>query len=303
MKMLEYMEAMERQFGMWGGEGQEKLRHAKVAVGGIGGIGAISALMLAKSGIGNIKICDRDAYGVENIVEQAFATYDTAGVEKVTAASQEMKRHNQFANIEGFTGDLSDEAVAMRLIAGVDLLVAGVDNAAARLMLGKVCAKKNIPMVVSANIGWSVLHTVYMPGENHYGSVWKDVEELVWQDGFPNINDPQTRELMQKEWNIWVAALASYEPDYLRKFLVENPSYYWYSSPPAYFGASMGVLDALKILVGRGEVYAFPNIFYFDMKLGLLMTWEDMAKRRAAIRQVWDSGIDEVIRVAQSWYC
>jgi len=106
---------------------------------------------------------------------------------------------------------------------------------------------------------------------------------------------------MQKEWNIWVAALSSYEPDFLQKFLEENPSYYWYSSPPAYFGASMGVLDALKILVGRGEVYAFPNIFYFDMKLGKLMSWSDMAQRRASIREVWDKGIDEVIRVAKTW--
>ena len=299
--MIEYMEAMERQFGMWGCKGQEKLRNAKVAVGGIGGIGAISALMLAKSGIGYIRICDRDAYGVENIVEQAFATYDTAGVEKVAAASQEMKRHNQFAEINGFTGDLSDEAVAMRLVDGIDVLVAGVDNAAARLMLGKVCAKKNIPMVVAANIGWSILHTVYFPGKHHYGTIWRDVDGLTWKDGFPDINNPATREAIQKEWNIWVAALSSYEPDFLQKFLQENPSYYWYSSPPAYFGASMGVLDALKILVGRGQVYAFPKIFYFDMKLGKLMSWEDMAQRRAAIREVWDKGIDEVIRVAKTW--
>ncbi len=299
--MLDYMVAMERQFGMWGCEGQEKLRNAKVAVGGIGGIGAISALMLAKSGIGYIRICDRDAYGIENIVEQAFATYDTAGVEKVTAASCEMKRHNQFAEINAFTGDLSDEAVAMRLVEGIDVLVAGVDNAAARLMLGKVCAKKNIPMVVAANIGWSILHTVYFPGEHHYGTIWRDVQGLTWNDGFPDLNDPASQEAIQKEWNIWVAALSSYEPDFLEKFLIENPSYYWYSSPPAYFGASMGVLDALKILVGRGQVYAFPKIFYFDMKLGKLMSWEDMAQRRAAIREVWDKGIDEVVRVAKNW--
>ena len=300
--MLDYMLAMERQFGMWGTEGQEKLRQAKVAVGGIGGIGAISALMLAKSGIGHLTICDRDAYGVENIVEQAFATYDTAGVEKVTAASREMKRHNQFADIHGFTGDLSDENVAMRLVEGIDLLVAGVDNAAARLMLGKVCAQKNIPMVVAANIGWSVLHTVYFPGEYHYGSIWRDVEGIHWIDGFPDMDDLATCEAVQREWNIWVAALSSFEPDYLRKFMVENPSYYWYAAPPAYFGASMGILDALKVLVGRGEVYAFPKIFYFDMKLGKLMTWEEMAERRKAIREVWDQGIDEIIRVAQSWY-
>lgn len=299
--MLDYMEAMERQLGMWGAAGQEKLHRAKVAVGGVGGIGAISALMLAKSGIGKIRICDRDTYGIENIVEQAFATYDYAGVEKVVAASREMKRHNQFAEIEGFTGDLSDESVAMRLVDGVDLLVAGVDNAAARLTLGKVCAQCHIPMVVAANIGWSILHTVYFPGEYDYGSVWRDVEGIIWTDGFPDMSHPATRAAVEREWNIWVAALSDFEPDYLQKFLVESPSYYWYSSPPAYFGASMGILDALKILVGKGQVYAFPNIFYFNMKIGKLMSWQEMAVRRTALREVWDKGIEDVIRVVQSW--
>lgn len=299
--MLDYMDAMERQLGMWGRAGQEKLRRAKVAIGGVGGIGAISAFMLAKSGIGEIRICDRDSYGIENIVEQAFAMYDTAGVEKVVAASREMKRHNQFAEITGFTGDLSDENVAMRLVDGIDLLVAGVDNVTARLMLGKVCAKQNIPMVVAANIGWSVLHTVYLPGQYDYGSVWRDVKGIIWKDGFPDMNNPGTCIVVQREWNIWVAVLSSFEPEYLRKFLVENPSYYWYSSPPAYFGASIGVLDALKILVGKGEPYIFPNIFYFDMKAGKLLTWENMSARREAIREVWDRGVEEIIRVVQSW--
>lgn len=299
--MLNYLDAMERHKGMWGEQGQEKLRQAKVAVGGVGGIGAISALMLAKAGIGNIRICDRDTYGIENIVEQAFATYDTAGVEKVVASCREMKRHNQFAEIEGFTGDLSKEEDALRLIEGIDILVAGVDNAPARIMLGKVCAQNKIPMVVSANIGWSVLHTVYFPGEYHYGTIWRDLEGISWLDGFPDINNPDSLKAIEREWNIWVAALARYELDSLRVFLEENPDYYWYAAPPAYFAASLGVLDALKILVDKGEVYTFPNIFYFDLKAGKLLSWEKLRERRDALRKVWHQGVDAIIQVVQSW--
>jgi hypothetical protein len=176
-----------------------------------------------------------------------------------------------------------------------------VDNAAARIMLGKVCAKQQIPMVVSANIGWTVLHSVYFPGQYSYGSIWRDVPGLTWNDGCPDLSDPATRTAVEREWNIWVAALSRYEPEALRIFLAENPDYYWYAAPPAYFAASMGVLDGLKILVGKGEVYAFPKIFYFDLKSHKLLSWEELRRRRDALREVWDEGIDSVLEVVQSW--
>ncbi len=254
--MNDYMSAMERQFGMWGRAGQDKINSAHVAVGGVGGIGAISALMLAKAGVGKISICDRDSYGIENIVEQVFATYDTIDEEKIVAAKREMTRHNKFADINGFTGDLSDESTAMKLIEGADILISGVDNAKARIMLGKVCAKQNIPMIVSANIGWSILHTVYFPGQNNYGSIWKDVDGLKWEDGFPDMTDTLTVEIVEKEWDIWVTALSRFEPDCLRKFITEKTSYYWYAAPQAYFAASLGITDALKIIVGSQDLFS-----------------------------------------------
>jgi molybdopterin/thiamine biosynthesis adenylyltransferase len=299
--MIDYINAMERHLGMWGVEGQEKIRQAHVAVGGVGGIGAISALMLAKAGVGKISICDRDSYGIENIVEQIFATYDTIGEEKVIAAKREMLRHNQFAEINAFTGDLSDESTAMKLIEDADILVSGVDNAAARIMLGKVCAKKRIPFVVSANIGWSILHTVYLPTKNHYGSIWRDVDGLKWSEDFPDMTDPITCEKVEKEWNIWVVALSRFEQDSLKQFITKKTAYYWYAAPQAYFAASLGITDALKIMVEKGEVFSFPNIFYFDMKSSKVLSWEELCMRRSALREIWDTDIESILNLSNSW--
>lgn len=298
---VDYFNAMERHLGMWGVKGQEKIRQAHIAVGGVGGIGAISALMLAKAGVGKISICDRDSYGIENVVEQVFATYDTVGEEKVIAAKREMVRHNQFVEIDAFTGDLSEESMAIKLVETADILISGVDNAAARIMLGKVCAKKKIPFVVSANIGWSIFHTVYFPNENHYGSIWRDVDGLKWDGEFPDMDDPFTIQKVEREWNIWVAALSKFEPDSLRKFMTEETSYYWYAAPQAYFAASLGITDALKLIVQKGDTFSFPNIFYFDMKSNQVLSWEELRIRRNALRDIWDSNVESVLKLVKSW--
>jgi molybdopterin/thiamine biosynthesis adenylyltransferase len=302
IEMDAYLNDMERQVGLWGPEAQEKIRGATVAVGGVGGIGAISALMLAKAGVGDLRICDRDHYGPENIVEQAFATWDTRGRPKVETALAEMARHTRHTELSGFLGDLSREEDAMRLIEGADVLISGVDNAPARMMLGRICARLAIPMVVSANVGWCILHTVYMPGEGSYASVWHGVTGVhLDAEGFPDMADPDTRQAVEDEWAIWVAAMAGFEPEYLKRYIDGDRSYLWYAAPPAYFAASLGVMDALKIITGKGRPTGFPAVFYFDMKTGVPRTWNDFDARRQLLREAWNGGAEAVLRAVSTF--
>ena len=298
----DYLEAMERQLGMWGSVAQERVGRATVAVGGVGGIGAISALMVAKAGFGRIRLCDRDTYGLENIVEQAFATYDAVGREKADVAARELVRHTRHGAIDAWTGDLAEAAHAARLVDGADIVISGVDNVAARLALGRACAEARVPMVVSANVGWSVLHTVYTPEEEGYAAVWRDVEGLRrGKDGFPDLVDPETRARVEREWTVWVVAMAGFEGGALRRFLEGDQGYLWYAAPPAYFAASLGVMDALKIVTGRGEPTIFPTVFYYDLKHGRVLSWEDFSGRRKRLNEVWDRGSDAIVSVAQEW--
>ena len=298
MKMKVYLDDMERQLGLWGSSAQEKIGRATVAVGGVGGIGAISALMLAKAGVGRLRICDLDHYGPENIVEQAFASWDSVNKPKVDTALAELARHTRYSQISGFSGDLSTEADALRLVDGADVVISGVDNAPARIMLGRVCARLEIPLVVPANVGWCVLHTVYQPGENSYAAVWRDVPGIDFdREGFPDIADQDTRQAIETEWAIWVAAMAGFEPEYLKRYIEGERSYLWYAAPPAYFAASLGIMDGLKIIAQKGRPTSFPAIFYFDMKAGRSRSWDFFANRRRRLREEWCKGPDAVLYV------
>ena len=53
-----------------GKEGQEKLRAARVAVIGLGALGSASANSLARSGIGYLRLIDRDYADLSNLQRQ-----------------------------------------------------------------------------------------------------------------------------------------------------------------------------------------------------------------------------------------
>ncbi|MCL2108764.1 MAG: ThiF family adenylyltransferase, partial [Oscillospiraceae bacterium] len=159
----EYLCDTERQLGLWGVEGQLRLRNARVAVAGLGGIGSASALMLAKAGVGLIRVCDWDCYDSVNIVGQEFATYADIGRPKVEVALECMRKHTKHSLLEGFQADLKRDDECVRLISDADILISAVDNAPARIALGKAADKAGIPFVVSTNIGWTATHTVFFP--------------------------------------------------------------------------------------------------------------------------------------------
>jgi molybdopterin/thiamine biosynthesis adenylyltransferase len=292
---------MERQVGLWGKEGQECLRFASVAVGGLGGIGAISALMLAKAGVGRVVVCDRDRYELANVVEQAFANHDTVGRAKSDVAYEEMKRHGPYTVVEAFSDDLSTAKGADRLVQGVDVLVSAVDNAAARIALGRAAKEKGVPMVVAANVGWNILHTVYFPGADHYGTIWRDVEGICWRKDCPDMDDSGTRQVVEREWAIWVVVMAGFRRSELRRYLEGDLSYLWYAAPPAYFAASLGISDCLKVLTGLGACTVFPDIVYYDLGHNRSLTWSDFARRRASVRAAWEAGMESVLDVAEEW--
>ena len=297
-----YMDEMQRQLGLWGENGQEKLQSACVAVAGLGGIGAVSALMLVKAGIGTVRVCDNDRYETPNIVEQMFASHATVGACKVEASVSELSKHTRIGVVEGFAGDLRNANDCARLLEGASLVVSAVDNPQARIALGQAAEKRGIPFIVSANIGWTVIHTVYMPGANSYKSMWKDHSGLAYLDsGYPNMDDSATASAVKENWNIWVAAVSGFQPESMRKFLAEEVDFYWYSSPPAFFAGALGINDALKILTGVKEVYEYPKLFIFDMKANRNWDWMTLGKRYAALKEAWPEGEAKIMEVIESW--
>ncbi len=66
-----------------GDDAVDKLNKSKVAVFGVGGVGGYICEALARAGVGELHIFDRDTVSVSNINRQIIATHSTVGRDKV----------------------------------------------------------------------------------------------------------------------------------------------------------------------------------------------------------------------------
>ena len=145
-----------------GTSGQEKLAKAKVAVVGVGGLGSVSSLYLALAGVGYIRIIDQDTLEPHNLHRQIIYTLQNLCYPKAEAAVEQLHYHNPFIEIEAVSENLNAEN-AEQLLSGVDVVVDGLDNMAARQIINRACIKLGIPYVFGAAISLEGNLSVFQP--------------------------------------------------------------------------------------------------------------------------------------------
>ncbi|MEI6392521.1 MAG: ThiF family adenylyltransferase [Verrucomicrobiota bacterium] len=280
-----------RHYGMWSAAQQRRLGLARVAVGGVGGVGSTQALLLAKAGIGQIRIADRDNYEVENVVEQAFATWDAVGLSKVEIAKREMVRHQAQLQVEAIQGDLAQPDVAAQLVLGTEMVFSAVDNPAARIALGRAALDCCVPFVVGANVGWSYFHTIYIPELGGYAANFRRMKGIRRDPlGFPVLADADTRVSIERDWCIWTVAFSGFRNPELRRFIRGDLDHFAYAAGPAFAAASASVSEGLKCMLHIGSVAVYPDARVIDLKRGGQLTPATIRKRYAAVAAVWDKG-------------
>lgn len=131
--------------------GQERLSSACVVILGCGALGSIQAEILARAGVGKLKIIDRDVLEESNLQRQAL--YDEQQVEerlpKVIAALQRLRKINSSIEIEGEIADITSQNIES-FIDGADLVLDATDNFETRFVLNDACLKHNIPWIYGA---------------------------------------------------------------------------------------------------------------------------------------------------------
>ena len=78
----------------------ERIRDKTVAVVGVGGVGAVVTEMLTRCGIGKLLLWDYDRVELANM-NRLFFTPDQAGMTKVDAAMQTLRKINPDVDFEG----------------------------------------------------------------------------------------------------------------------------------------------------------------------------------------------------------
>src|SRR3954449_3727994 len=149
-----------------GTEGQARLLASRVALIGCGALGTVIANVIARAGVGFLRIVDRDYVELSNLQRQVlFDEQDAAdGAPKATAAVDKLRRINSDVTFEPVVADFGPDN-AERLVRDVDLVLDGADNFEVRYVINDVCVKLGKPWVYAAAIAsYGVLMPI-IPGE------------------------------------------------------------------------------------------------------------------------------------------
>lgn len=155
------------------------LREKRVLVVGCGGLGGHIIDMLARTGVGCLRVVDGDVFEATNLNRQLLSSVPVLGVSKANTAAQHIARVNPDVRVEAVEAFLTEENAAA-LVEGCDAVVDALDNIASRKLLASACEAAGIPYVYGAIAGWVAQAAVSMPGDGLIGKLFP--EDVVIRD-------------------------------------------------------------------------------------------------------------------------
>src|SRR6266404_4878204 len=164
---LELEERYSRQilFRGVGAEGQRRLAEARVAMVGCGATGSATASLLARSGVGTIRIIDRDYVEPSNLQRQTLFDESDAreSLPKAVAAAQRIAAFNSQIVVEPRVADVTPDNVE-GLLEGVALILDGTDNFETRYLLNDYAVNRGVPWIYAAAVGSYGVTLNVLPG-------------------------------------------------------------------------------------------------------------------------------------------
>ena len=136
-----------------GREGQEKLLASRVMLVGCGALGASHAEMLARAGVGTLRIVDRDFVEFTNLQRQTLFKEEDAveRLPKAIAAKNRIAEINSEVNVEAIVADINNSNIES-LINDCDLVIDGSDNFQVRYLVNDACIKHNKTWIYGAAV-------------------------------------------------------------------------------------------------------------------------------------------------------
>ena len=266
--MFNYETAFSRNIGWLTHDEQKSLRQKRVAIAGMGGVGGAHLLTLARLGVEKFYIADLDTFELANINRQAGAGVSTLGRPKVDVLAEMARDINPDVDIRLFPYGVNAQNLP-EFFRDVDLYVDGLDFFAfeAREQVFEYCAQNRIPAVTVAPLGMSAALLNFLPGG------------MSFEDYFQVAGKPELEKAVRFLVGLAPALLhRHYLADRSRVDLKarKGPS----TIIACQLCAGVAASEALKILLGRGKVWAAPHGIQFDgYRNRLAHTWRPGGNR------------------------
>ena len=148
---------MEEQFsrtGMLLGEaGILRLSRARVAIFGLGGVGGYVAEALARAGVGQLDLIDKDTVSRSNLNRQILATHSTLGMLKTEAARLRIADINPACQVKTYPMFYLPDTASEFDLGCYDYIVDAIDTVTAKLTLAQRAAEAGTPLISCMGTG------------------------------------------------------------------------------------------------------------------------------------------------------
>ncbi len=247
-----------RNIGLISENDQKKLGFATVLVAGVGGMGGVAAEVLVRMGIGRIVLCDFDKFEDVNLNRQIHCSIDTFNHYKVDVLKKQFLAINPNLEIKILKEKIGLDNIN-DLLVGVDIIVNGMDQMQASLILERSARQKGI-IIVDAWLTPFASVFVMDAKSPH----WEDFLDLPTKNyALHELNEDICRKAVVKEVEF---TLSHFDPfSIINKDVVEEvlsdkrprPSL----APVVWLSGVLMANEVFKIVLGIEHV-GFKGIFY-----------------------------------------
>jgi adenylyltransferase/sulfurtransferase len=174
---------VQERYAHWGGrEGQNRLTASSAVIVGVGALGGTAATLLARAGVGRLRLIDPDSPSLENLHRQILYTEADIrpGVTKVKAAADYLMTVNSEVLIEPLVARLEAKN-AESLLLGADVVLDGLDNMESRYVLNEACHRLRISWVHVGVVGSRGQLMVIRAGQKPCLRCWSSPETSARQ--------------------------------------------------------------------------------------------------------------------------
>ena len=268
MPNFDYDIAFSRNIGWLTLEEQARLRVKRIAIAGMGGVGGFHLLTLARLGVGKFNVSDLDVFELANFNRQAGASMASIDRSKVEVLAEQARQINPECDIRIFPQGVHANNLA-EFFKEVDLYVDGLDFFAfpARERVFAYCHEHGIPAVTVAPLGMSAGLLNFLPGR------------MSFEEYFQFGDRPELEKAIRFLVGLAPALVhRRYLADPARVDLRarKGPS----TVMACQLCAGVAATESLKILLGRGKVWAAPHGVQFDAyRNKLVHTWRPGGNR------------------------
>jgi molybdopterin/thiamine biosynthesis adenylyltransferase len=155
-------------------EDQQRLLGCTACVVGVGGLGGSVAEILARVGVGCLRLVDGDHFEDSNLNRQRFANAESLDQPKAQVARERIAAINPAVEVTALTERLTSDNGAA-IIGDADIAIDCLDTLTARLDLQMACRRKKIPVISAAVAGVSGQITVFYPEDEGLSTLYGDL--------------------------------------------------------------------------------------------------------------------------------